>query len=101
MALRLRSELRRGLAEDIAELADAVTAPEPRGRDLVRLGLLREAQTLVDARRDLFPEIERIAVRLWQYGNGDHVSPMDLDPRTRRVMLIEAAVTYVIVHGTN
>ena len=38
---------------------------------------------------------------LWQYGNGDHLSPLDLAPRTRRIMLVEAATTYVIVHGTS
>lgn len=100
MAVDLRRELRRELASEIAENEPRTDGPDPDRRAVVRLGILKEALDLIVRDRSVFPEIERIAVRLWQYGNGDHVSPMDLAPRTRRVMLVEAAVTYVIVHGT-
>jgi len=101
MAINLRSELRKALSTDIAELDGADTDPRASRRNVIRLGLLRNAKALVERRRDVFPEIERIAVALWRYGNGDLDDLAGLAPSTRRVMLVEAAKTYIIVHGTD
>jgi len=101
MAVDLRRELRRELASEIAENERRTTGQDPDSRAVFRLGILKEALDLVVRDRSVLAEIERIAVLLWQYGNGDHLSPLDLAPRTRRIMLVEAATTYVIVHGTS
>jgi len=109
MAVDLRRELRRELTSEIAENEPRAAGSDPDRRAVVRLGILKEALDLVVRDRSVFPEIERIAVMLWQYGNGSirqyangvHASAMDLAPRTRRVMLVEAATTYVIVHGAS
>ena len=104
MAINLRREIRRRLAEEISELEETISSPMNQYPSLkataeIKLAHAKAKLAAVNHSDETFEEIKRISIELWWVQNGTTTDPMShRDPLLREVLLNRGAGAYVVAH---